>query len=117
MKVRKSRNYFVVSKHTDRKFGYIWFIVIPRAMRKHEVQNARARPLKVLSKRELTIIQMMCREMTNQEMADALFISRCTIMRHKQNIKEKTGARSVIGICLYALRLGLVPQGFFQESP
>ena len=47
-------------------------------------------------------------EQTNQEIADQLFISIRTVDAHKRNLLEKTGAKNLAGLVIYAINNGLV---------
>ncbi len=47
-----------------------------------------------ISKREQEVIQLICRGLTNQEIADALFISLKTVKDHNYRIFQKTGVRN-----------------------
>lgn len=61
-----------------------------------------------LTSRELEIINMMCKEMTSQEIADQLFISIRSVEAHRRSLMEKTYSQNVIGIVLYALKRKLI---------
>lgn len=56
-----------------------------------------------LSKRELEILKLICSELTNQEIADKLFISKRTVESHRERILEKLGVRNTVGIVIYAI--------------
>lgn len=60
-----------------------------------------------LTKRELEILEMIIKEHSNQEIADALFISLRTVDAHKRNLLEKTGSKNVAGLVLYAVHNNL----------
>lgn len=47
-----------------------------------------------VSKRECEVIQLVCQGLTNQEIADALFISLKTVKDHNYRIFQKTGVRN-----------------------
>ncbi len=57
-----------------------------------------------LTKRELEVLELMFNELSNQEIADKLFISLRTVETHKHNIMEKTGAKNMAGLVKYAIR-------------
>ncbi len=61
-----------------------------------------------LTEREIEIVECISKEMTNAEIAGALFISERTVETHRKNIFRKTGARSVLGLVKYALDKGLI---------
>lgn len=61
-----------------------------------------------LSGREIEILVRVCRGLSNQEIADELFISKRTVDKHRANILEKTGCKNTASLVVYALRNGLV---------
>ena len=56
-----------------------------------------------LSERELEILHLIVKEYSNQEIADALFISPRTVDAHKRNLLDKTGSKNIAGLVLYAV--------------
>lgn len=69
-----------------------------------------------LSKREIEVLKLICKEQTNQEIAEQLFISVRTVESHRQNILDKTGAKNTVGIVLYAILNNIHPLPPFQFS-
>ena len=61
-----------------------------------------------LSSREREILVAVCRGLSNQEIADELFISKRTVDKHRANILEKTGCKNTAGLVVYAIRNGIV---------
>lgn len=61
-----------------------------------------------LSKREIEIIEMACRELSSSEIAERLFIAVRTVETHRKRIMEKTNSKNFLGSILYAIRKGLV---------
>lgn len=61
----------------------------------------------VLTTREMEVVKLICKEHTTPEMAEILFISPRTVEGHRTNIMEKTGARNIAGIVVYAMKNGL----------
>ncbi len=55
-----------------------------------------------LTKRELDIIRLVCREMTTKEMAAELFLSELTINTHRRNILRKLDLKNVAGLVNFA---------------
>lgn len=56
-----------------------------------------------LSKREITILKHITLGLTNQEVAEKLFLSVHTVMTHRKNITKKLGIKTVSGLTVYAL--------------
>lgn len=61
-----------------------------------------------LSTREREILVAICRGLSNQEIADELFISKRTVDKHRANILEKTGCKNTAALVVYAIRAGVV---------
>lgn len=62
----------------------------------------------VLSKREAMILKEVVLGLTNQEIADKLFLSVHTVTTHRKNINKKLGIKTVSGLTVYALMNQLV---------
>ncbi len=58
----------------------------------------------LLSSREQEILVCVCQGLSNQEIADQLFISKRTVDKHRANILEKTGCRNTANLVVYAIR-------------
>ena len=56
-----------------------------------------------LTRREVEILQLICEQYTNPEIANKLFISVRTVDGHRTNLLQKTGAKNTAGLVLYAL--------------
>lgn len=61
-----------------------------------------------LTEREVDIIDCIAKEMTNAQIAEALFISERTVETHRKNIFRKTGIKGVIGLVKFALDKGFI---------
>lgn len=56
-----------------------------------------------LTDRELEVLELICREYTNPEIAEELYISVRTVDAHRRNLLQKTGARNTAGLVRYAM--------------
>lgn len=61
-----------------------------------------------LSLREREILVAVCRGLSNQLIAEELFISKRTVDKHRANILEKTGCKNTASLVVYAIRRGIV---------
>jgi DNA-binding NarL/FixJ family response regulator len=61
-----------------------------------------------LTQREVEIVRLIEKEMSNKEIADMLFISERTVETHRKNIFRKTKTNSVIGLVKYAYEHRLI---------
>lgn len=62
----------------------------------------------VLTDRERQVVKLIAEAYTNDQIAQALTISRKTVERHRENILEKLGMRDRVQLTRYAIRRGLV---------
>jgi DNA-binding NarL/FixJ family response regulator len=60
------------------------------------------------TKRELEVLNLICREHTTAEIAKQLFISNRTVESHRKNLLEKSGVRNMAGLVVYAMQNNLV---------
>lgn len=61
-----------------------------------------------LSKREIEILKMFAEGLTNQEIAEGLFISIRTVESHKNHIMQKLNIRTTVDLIKYAIRNNIV---------
>jgi two-component system response regulator NreC len=62
----------------------------------------------ILSKREIEILTLICREFSNGEIAEKLFLSISTIETHRKNIIAKLGVNNTVGLVRFALKNKLI---------
>jgi DNA-binding NarL/FixJ family response regulator len=62
---------------------------------------------RILSDREIEVLQEMCNEKQGKEIAEALKISENTVAFHKKNIYVKTNCQTLVGLVKYAIRTGI----------
>jgi DNA-binding NarL/FixJ family response regulator len=56
-----------------------------------------------LTSREKQVLMLICKERTNHEIAEKLYLSKRTVESHRQRILEKTGAKNTAGLVIYAI--------------
>ena len=59
-----------------------------------------------ISKRELEVLNFLCEQKTNKEIAELMFISSRTVEGHRQKLLAKTGSKNTAGIIIYAIENG-----------
>lgn len=59
-----------------------------------------------LTERELDILRLVCRNMSYQEIADELHITKRTVSFHISNMLAKTGHKSIVGLAVEAADKG-----------
>ena len=61
-----------------------------------------------ISEREMEILYYVCLGLSNQEIADKLFISKRTVDKHRANLLSKTGCRNTAALVMYAIKNKLI---------
>lgn len=60
------------------------------------------------TKREIEVLDLICKQFTTNDMAEKLFISPRTLEGHRNNLLLKTESKNVAGLVIYALKNKLV---------
>ncbi len=84
-------------------------VVIGKLMTRFKPSAARpaeARPLEVLSEREMEVLRLAAKGMSNKDIGEALFISVRTVQAHLRSIFNKLAVGSRSEAVLYGLRRG-----------
>lgn len=63
---------------------------------------------KDLSSREVDVLQLIVKGITNKEIADKLNISLNTVLTHRKNITAKLDIKTVSGLTFYAIMNGII---------
>lgn len=61
-----------------------------------------------LTEREREVLKLIAEEMSSEEIANELFISRRTVETHRKNMLKKTEVNTVVGLLKYGVRYGLI---------
>lgn len=87
--------------YSDNLLQYIKGILHPK--------RALGKPGKdILTKRELEIMILICRQLTTLEIAELLYISPRTVEGHRNNLLLKTGSKNTVSLVIYALEKKIV---------
>jgi DNA-binding NarL/FixJ family response regulator len=70
--------------------------------REHESKTAN------LSRREKEILLKICEGLSNQEIAETLFISKRTVDKHRANLLGKTNSKNTASLILFAIKNKLI---------
>jgi len=90
MAVHKGGNYFSQE--------LLYHVIRKIKSREQEVKSSS------LSKREKEILLKICEGLSNHEIADALFISKRTVDKHRANLLSKTNSKNTASLILYAIK-------------
>jgi DNA-binding NarL/FixJ family response regulator len=72
------------------------------------VNNMFASPHKTLTKREKEILRLITEELTNQQIADKLFLSLRTVENHRNNLLQKLDVKNTAGLVKVAIKEGFI---------
>lgn len=61
-----------------------------------------------LTPREIEVLNLICHQMTAEEIAEKLFISVKTVNGHRANLLEKTQVKNVAGLVVYAIKNNII---------
>ena len=61
-----------------------------------------------LSEREEEVLYHICKGLSNQEIANILYLSKRTVDKHRENILSKTNAKNTAGLVMFAVKNGIV---------
>ena len=92
--VRKGGSYFSQE--------LLYYVIQKIKHREHESKTAN------LSKREKEILLKICEGLSNQEIAETLFISKRTVDKHRANLLGKTNSKNTASLILFAIRNKLI---------
>jgi DNA-binding NarL/FixJ family response regulator len=71
-----------------------------------EGKNA-SEPAPVLSEREMTFLKLICTEKTYKEIAAEMYVSPRTVESYRDNLFQKLGVTSRVGLVIYAIKTGI----------
>jgi DNA-binding NarL/FixJ family response regulator len=74
----------------------------------HLNQKKTAEAKTELTERESEILYHICKGLSNQEIADTLFLSKRTVDKHRENILSKTNVKNTAGLVMYAIKHGII---------
>lgn len=74
----------------------------------HRINNRDQEQNSKLTLREIEILREIASELSNQEIAEKLFISKRTVETHRNRIMTKLGAKNTVGLIKYAIELKLI---------
>lgn len=61
-----------------------------------------------LSEKEIAIIKLICKQLTNRQIAIELSLSEHTVRNHRVRMMQKTGAKNIQGLVSFAYENGLI---------
>ena len=110
LKSAADRDFIEACRATMRGQPFIYAGAVTALIRDYleRVRDGQAGREEPLTPRELEVVKLIAEAHTNDQIAEALVISRKTVERHRANILEKLGMRDRVELTRYAIRRGLV---------
>lgn len=81
--------------------------IVPIIYGQYQKRKAQDEKLNMLSPREKEILLLIVKELTSEEIAEKLFISKKTVDNHRQHLFVKCNCKSTVGLVKYAIANGL----------
>jgi len=84
--------------------------------KQHNIKSSVEKPPVHFNEREKKMLQLIWAEKTNKEMADELFLGVRSVEKIRQDMKEKIGVRSTVGLLKYAIHHRIIGVSARQEN-
>jgi DNA-binding CsgD family transcriptional regulator len=68
------------------------------------------------NEKEIAILRMICEEKSTKEIADIVELSPRTVEAIRDKLKVKTGAKSMAGLVMYAVKSGIIQGAAESDS-
>jgi DNA-binding NarL/FixJ family response regulator len=82
--------------------------ILAKVYRDYDESLPRYDPSLVITRAQLDVLLLLCRQHSSEEIANELNISLNTVHRHRQDLLDRTGSRNLAGLVIYAIEHGLV---------
>ncbi len=94
-----------------RERGFYYNAMVMNVIHESMTDKAPPKPTEMemeLTAREREVLQLICEELTTQEIGEKLYISARTAEGHRNNLLSKLNCRNAAGLVVYAIQHGLV---------
>lgn len=78
--------------------------ILYRLVNRFKTRSPQPEPQVILSDREQEVLLLICKGLSNQEIADQLFISKRTVDHHRASLLTKTDTRNAASLVIYAIK-------------
>ena len=73
-----------------------------------KLKNDKYKTTDLFTEREIEVLKLVARGLSNQEIADTLFINKRTVEGHKTNLIQKTGSKNIVDLLVNAINNGII---------
>lgn len=88
-----------------------WFTEALYRNKQNNIKTNIEKPFAMLNEREKKILRLIWEEKSNKEMADELFLGIRSVEKIRQDMKEKIGVKSTVGLLKYAIDKRIISPG------
>ena len=74
----------------------------------NDISVADSKVEEILSRREIEVLELVCKEYSNVQIAEKLFLSVSTVETHRKNLISKLGVTNTVGLVKFALKNNLL---------
>jgi two-component system response regulator NreC len=92
-------------------------ILVQDVLEKKSEKARSARPVNILSKRELQVLRLVARGYTSAAIAKQIFVGVKTIETYRSRIAEKLGLRTRSDVVRFAVQAGLLTAESMESEP
>ncbi len=78
--------------------------ILYKLVNRFKTKSPQPDPAVTLSDRELEVLLLICKGLSNQEIAEKLFISKRTVDHHRASLLTKTDTRNAASLVIYAIK-------------
>lgn len=111
--IRIALIYNYLSSHHSTHFHHVFYLNQPisdlaRMLTETEPSRLKTENKETLSKREKEILRYLSQGKSIKEIADMVHLSPFTVLTHRKNISSKTGIKTLAGLTVYSISIGLI---------
>jgi DNA-binding NarL/FixJ family response regulator len=82
--------------------------VLYKLVNRIKIKSSHAEPMVSLSDRESEVLLLICKGLSNQEIAEKLFISKRTVDHHRASLLTKTNTKNTASLVIHAIKNKLI---------
>jgi two-component system, NarL family, response regulator NreC len=92
-------------------------VLVQEVLAKRSSKAGRARPINILSDRELQVLKLVAQGYTSAEISKQIFLGVKTIETYRSRFAEKLGLRTRSDVVRFAVQMGLLTPESLESEP